>query len=152
MYARSHLLLRLPAQLWLIIGASCALVLLIACEERGGAGTPAARASGTEPAAALASDVHTLRFRIEGMTCQACVQAITKEIRKHETVQTCIVSLKDESAVVVTRSMNDALLIPDAISCLGYEAVLQEQDGEKPAASSEPGAGEAKPETESERG
>ena len=150
MTSRAHRRSPSPAAALALIATLGAAFILIGCDDRGGATNGPAARTASSPSAAqsdavLASDVRTLRFKIEGMTCQACVRAITKEIQKHQTVQTCIVSLEDNSALVVTRSAHDATLIPEAISCLGYEAVLQdgEDDTDAEADSDGADAGEA---------
>lgn len=72
-----------------------------------------------------AGDIEAVRFPVEGMTCQSCVNRITRRVRKVDGVRGVSVDLRGER-VTVRRSTGTA---PDAdlaaaISDAGYRADL----------------------------
>ena len=72
-----------------------------------------------------AGDIESIRFAVEGMTCQSCVSRITRRLRKVDGVHGVSVDLRGER-VTVRRSTGTA---PDAdlaaaIADAGYMADL----------------------------
>ena len=62
-----------------------------------------------------------LRYRVDGMHCDGCVQAITDKVKHVDGVVDCRVSLTDRQADVVVRDDATALPVQHAIEKLGYK-------------------------------
>lgn len=61
---------------------------------------------------------------IGGMTCAACVNTLTDELRKHDWVSNATVSLVSNSATAELRDKNDVAKLVEAIEDLGYDATV----------------------------
>jgi len=80
-----------------------------------------AGAGETTPAAELV----TLRFSVQGMTCQGCVNAVQTVVSRLDGVASCDVSLQDNSAVVRVTDPALADMITNAINAMpDYQAEL----------------------------
>ena len=62
-----------------------------------------------------------LRYQVDGMHCDGCVQAITDKVKHVDGVVDCRVSLADRQADVVVRDDTTALPVQQAIEKLGYK-------------------------------
>ncbi len=62
-----------------------------------------------------------LRYQIEGMHCDGCVQAITEKVTKIDGVVDCRVSLETRQANVAVREASSAAAVQQAIERLGYK-------------------------------
>lgn len=62
-----------------------------------------------------------LRYQVDGMHCDGCVQAITDKVKHVDGVVDCRVSLADRQADVVVRDDATALPVQHAIEKLGYK-------------------------------
>jgi copper chaperone CopZ len=62
-----------------------------------------------------------LRYQVDGMHCDGCVQAITDKVKHVDGVVDCRVSLTDRQADVVVRDDTTALPVQHAIEKLGYK-------------------------------
>jgi copper chaperone CopZ len=92
-----------------------------------------ARSVGADPAAPAGGS--TVLLRVEGMHCDACVNAITHKLQKMDGVQNVQVSLKNREARVVVaegRHPGQTELI-EAIDALGYKASPLEEPATRPA-------------------
>jgi copper chaperone CopZ len=78
-----------------------------------GDGTNDPRMTATAPIA--------LRYQVEGMHCDGCVQAITDKVKHVQGVVDCRVSLAERQADVVVRDDATALPVQQAIEKLGYK-------------------------------
>lgn len=66
-------------------------------------------------------------FKVEGMTCAACVVTTKIAIKKLEGIQDIEVSLKNKSAIVnYDDSKTDPLKIKEKIDSIGYVATLNQ--------------------------
>lgn len=71
------------------------------------------------------SAAETVRFQVEGMTCQGCVDTIIQAVGILPGVNSCRVSLKNKSAVVDYQSgVLNPEQIQKRIEQLGYQARL----------------------------
>ena len=66
----------------------------------------------------------TITFDVTGMSCDHCVQSVTKAVKDVAGVATVTVSLDENSAVVVGDGINTAKVI-EAIDEEGYEAAVR---------------------------
>lgn len=75
----------------------------------------------SNPVAAM-EDEHltTLSFTVTGMSCQGCVSSVRNAIAKIDGVQSCEVSLEDESATVKVSDPELARNIVSAVSELEF--------------------------------
>ncbi len=69
----------------------------------------------------------TLVFKVEGMHCNGCVEAITAEIREVEGVSAVSVSLENHSARVEVVNPSRAVPVQSAITSLGYKVTGEVQ-------------------------
>jgi copper chaperone CopZ len=70
--------------------------------------------------------------RVDGMTCDGCVSAVTAAVGQVEGVVTCDVSLEDgEARVEADPAARDAVVA--AINDIGYTATPAESDDSEPA-------------------
>ncbi|MFM7806361.1 MAG: heavy-metal-associated domain-containing protein [Planctomycetota bacterium] len=67
-----------------------------------------------EPAVAL-------RYQVDGMHCDGCVQAITDKVTHLDGVTACRVSLQDRRADISVRDETMAPTVQKAIETLGYK-------------------------------
>ena len=95
-----------------------AFVLPCACGPTGQPGTTDAQAGATH--GATAATPVSLRYRIEGMHCDGCVQAITDKVTHVDGVLACQVSLQQRRADVSVREASLAPAVRKAIERLGY--------------------------------
>jgi copper chaperone CopZ len=72
-----------------------------------------ARVTSTAPVA--------LRFQVDGMHCDGCVQAITDKVSHVEGVVDCRVSLENREAVVAVRNPDAGAAAQQAMERLGYK-------------------------------
>ncbi len=72
------------------------------------------------PSAAPARQI-ALRYRVEGMHCDGCVQAITDKLKHVDGVIDCRVSLEAKQADVSVRDASTAPAVQQAIEKLGYK-------------------------------
>ena len=63
----------------------------------------------------------SLRYQVEGMHCDGCVQAITDKVTHLDGVIACKVSLQDREADVMVRNASLAPSVQKAIEGLGYK-------------------------------
>ncbi len=82
--------------------------------------SPIVQASETQASETQASE--TKVFGVKGMHCDGCVNAVTTKVSRVEGVQSCEVSLEDESATIVADPSAFANA-QAAIEKLGYEVV-----------------------------
>lgn len=68
-------------------------------------------------------DTVTQQFRISGMTCGHCVQAVTEELSGIEGVQDVEVDLDSGTATVRSEAELDPAAVRDAVDEAGYELV-----------------------------
>jgi len=61
-------------------------------------------------------------FKINGMKCDGCVEAIENEIKKLPGIETVEVDL--ESSMAVVKGVANAGTVSDAIDSAGYNAIL----------------------------
>jgi copper ion binding protein len=80
----------------------------------------------TEQSSQTSAQAVELRFSIEGMHCDGCVQAITTAVGNMDGVQACAVSLDEESATVTADDPALAAQIIEKINALGYTAQAAE--------------------------
>ncbi len=66
----------------------------------------------------------TITFDVTGMSCDHCVQSVTKAVKDVAGVATVTVSLDENSAVVVGDAVDTAKVI-EAIEEEGYEAAVR---------------------------
>lgn len=98
------------------------LVAGVACTDEVGEAAPAADA-----------EARTVVLAIEGMHCEACVNAIEGALKKVEGVESAKVSLEQERVTIQARGVDDATL-EKTIDKLGYDAhPLEDAADEKPA-------------------
>lgn len=71
--------------------------------------------------AASAATKTSLRYGVEGMHCDGCVQAITDKVRRVDGVIECSVNLQAKQADVVVRDRSLAPAVQQAIEKLGYK-------------------------------
>lgn len=57
---------------------------------------------------------------ISGMKCMNCVNAVTEALKNAEGVETAIVSLENQNAIVTGEALNDQLL-KDAVEDIGFD-------------------------------
>ena len=69
------------------------------------------------------SDTFTQQYRISGMTCGHCVQAVTEELSGIEGVQGVEVDLDSGTATVRSAAELDPAAVRDAVDEAGYELV-----------------------------
>lgn len=62
-----------------------------------------------------------LRYQVDGMHCDGCVQAITDKVKHVDGVVDCRVRLADRQADVVVRDEATAAPVQQAIEKLGYK-------------------------------
>ena len=74
------------------------------------------RAPRTSAAAPVA-----LRYQVDGMHCQGCVDAITDKLKHLDGVVDCRVKLDDREALVAVRDASMAPAVQQAIEKLGYK-------------------------------
>ena len=86
-----------------------AALLAVACSDSAGD----ARASATPPVA--------LRFQVDGMHCDGCVNAITDKVKRVEGVVDCRVRLDQREADVAVRDARAGAAVQKAIEGLGYK-------------------------------
>ena len=63
--------------------------------------------------------------KLEGMTCQSCVQSLTTVFNKEETVNDVVITLDDQTMIIDTKDgmdMNDAK-IKELIEWGGYDLI-----------------------------
>jgi len=111
---------RMPNLTDFFVAAIVLCIALALCGCRQDAGEPASAPA----AAADVAQTTVLRFAVEGMHCDGCVNAITDTVSRLEGVTACEVSLDEKSATV---SVNDPALaakIIEKINALGYTAEL----------------------------
>jgi Cu+-exporting ATPase len=72
------------------------------------------------------SEPQTVTLDIEGMTCEACVNGITAQLKKTPGVLDCTVNLEGKSAVV---SINPGQILPEQtaqrVNQLGFKAQVK---------------------------
>jgi len=79
----------------------------------------------------------TKKFAVNGMTCNHCVQTLTKALKKLPGVEDARVSLEGKSATVrFDEKRLDSARIGEAIVEAGYEVGDESEDGEEPASKS----------------
>ena len=76
--------------------------------------------AGNDPRITATAPV-ALRYQVDGMHCDGCVQAITDKVKHVDGVVDCRVSLADRQADVVVRDDTTALPVQQAIEKLGYK-------------------------------
>lgn len=96
----------------------CIALALCGCRQDAGEPAPAPAAS------ADAAQTTVLRFAVEGMHCDGCVNAITDTVSRLEGVTACEVSLDEKSAAVTVNDPALAAKITEEINALGYTAQL----------------------------
>lgn len=101
-------------RLLLLIGASVAVLLGTGCE-------PAAP-TGTETVEARTGPVRQVSLSIEGMHCEACVNAITESVTSIDGVKTITIRLEEGLATVDAVESVPETEITEAIEKLGYTA------------------------------
>lgn len=69
---------------------------------------------------AEAANITTLTFDVQGMHCEGCTMTVRNAIAKIGGVQSCEVSLDDESAVVSVDRADASQEIVDAVTELDY--------------------------------
>lgn len=69
--------------------------------------------------------MNTLTFRVDGMTCDHCVQAVTNEVSGVDGVQSVEVDLESKRVTVVGTAV-DTGSVMSAIDEAGYDAELLE--------------------------
>ena len=62
-----------------------------------------------------------LRYQVDGMHCQGCVDAITDKLKHVDGVVDCRVKLEDRQADVAVRDASMAPAVQQAIEKLGYK-------------------------------
>ena len=62
-----------------------------------------------------------LRYQVDGMHCQGCVDAITDKLKHLDGVVDCRVKLDDRQADVAVRDASVAPTVQQAIEKLGYK-------------------------------
>ena len=67
----------------------------------------------------------TVTYRVEGMTCAHCVNAVTGELQAVPGVTEVAVDLETKSAVVTGTDLDDAALVA-AIDEAGYDGTKEE--------------------------
>ncbi|KAK3394917.1 E1-E2 ATPase-domain-containing protein [Podospora didyma] len=70
------------------------------------------------------SDVWKATLAVGGMTCAACANNITKELKKKNWIQDITVNLLSNSTTVVFQGQSNAQKLVEAIEDLGYDAAL----------------------------
>lgn len=75
-----------------------------------------------------------LRYQVDGMHCDGCVQAITDKVKHVDGVVDCRVSLTDRQADVVVREEAAAAPVQQAIEKLGYKVKPLQAPDAAPAA------------------
>ena len=76
--------------------------------------------SGVEPDAAAPVSLETTTYRVEGMHCDGCANAIAKKVGDVEGVSVCTVDLESGIATVEAAPRSEAS-IQKAIARLGYK-------------------------------
>ena len=85
---------------------------------------PSEPAAGAKPGTATVTPV-SLRYGVEGMHCDGCVQAITDKVTHVDGVLGCSVSLQEKRAEVSVRDASLAPAVQQAIERLGYKVTPQ---------------------------
>ena len=88
---------------------------------------------GCKPAAAPATTVKLVRYDVQGMHCDGCVNAITAKVLKVNGVASCEVSLEEHRATVGLSDPKQSGEVEAAITKLGY-TIGPADDAAKPAA------------------
>lgn len=76
--------------------------------------------AGNDPRMTAAAPI-ALRYQVDGMHCDGCVQAITDKVKHVDGVVDCRVSLTDRQADVAVRDDAAAAPVQQAIEKLGYK-------------------------------
>ena len=69
------------------------------------------------------SDITTTTYRVEGMTCEHCVRAVTTELVILPGVQSVDVDLESGAVTVTSNGPLDQSAVREAIDEAGYELV-----------------------------
>ncbi|MFO0828934.1 MAG: heavy metal-associated domain-containing protein [Phycisphaerales bacterium] len=73
------------------------------------------------PYVLVAADNVTLKYTVEGMHCDGCVQAITAKVKKVKGVVSCEVVLDKKTATIVVTDESVRKNVEEAITKLGYK-------------------------------
>jgi len=76
--------------------------------------------AGNDPRMTAAAPI-ALRYQVDGMHCDGCVQAITDKVKHVDGVVDCRVSLADRQADVLVRDNTAGAPVQQAIEKLGYK-------------------------------
>lgn len=102
-------------KLLIALPLACCLSLTISCDKK----TPmAATPPSTE--AAPAQIKKTVQLRVDGMSCDGCVNAIVKKVDALDGVVSCDVSLEERSATIALSDPDAENTVEEAIRKLGY--------------------------------
>ena len=71
---------------------------------------------------------HGMKLKIEGMTCEHCVNSVTKALKESRGVETALVDLKKGEAVVKGGDI-DLSLLTEAVESLGYKVTGSDDSG-----------------------
>lgn len=69
------------------------------------------------------SDITTTTYRVEGMTCEHCVRAVTTELVILPGVQSVDVDLESGAVTVTSNGPLDESAVREAVDEAGYELV-----------------------------
>jgi copper chaperone len=69
------------------------------------------------------SDITTTTYRVEGMTCEHCVRAVTTELVILPGVQSVDVDLETGAVTVTSNGPQDESVVREAVDEAGYELV-----------------------------
>lgn len=69
------------------------------------------------------SDINTTTYRVEGMTCEHCVRAVTTELVILPGVQSVDVDLESGAVTVTSDGPLDESAVREAVDEAGYELV-----------------------------
>lgn len=69
------------------------------------------------------SDITTTTYRVEGMTCEHCVRAVTTELVILPGVQSVDVDLESGAVTVTSNGPLDESVVREAVDEAGYELV-----------------------------
>ncbi len=70
-----------------------------------------------------------VRFSVQGMTCASCVGRVERTLKKQPGVETAMVNLATEQAVVTyDPAAADVAAMMDAVTEAGYQAVALDED------------------------
>jgi copper chaperone len=69
------------------------------------------------------SDITTTTYRVEGMTCEHCVRAVTTELVILPGVQSVDVDLETGAVTVTSNGPLDESVVREAVDEAGYELV-----------------------------